>query len=54
MITPEAPLKEAIDALKTGGYAGYYSLEWEKMWHPEIPEPELAFADYPKAIQKYF
>ncbi|MGA0560334.1 sugar phosphate isomerase/epimerase family protein [Larkinella sp. VNQ87] len=50
----EAPLREAIDALKKGGYSGYYSLEWEKMWHPELPEPELAFADYPKAIQKYF
>ncbi|WP_020597365.1 sugar phosphate isomerase/epimerase family protein [Spirosoma panaciterrae] len=50
----EAPLKEAIDALKAGGYSGYYSFEWEKMWHPEIPEPELAFADYPKAIQSYF
>jgi sugar phosphate isomerase/epimerase len=50
----EAPLQEAIDALKAGGYSGYYSLEWEKMWHPELPEPELAFADYPKAIQHYF
>lgn len=50
----EAPLKEAIDALKADGYSGYYSFEWEKMWHPEIPEPELAFADYPKAIQSYF
>lgn len=50
----ETPLKEAIDVLKSGGYKGYYSFEWEKMWHPEIPEPELAFADYPQAIQKYF
>ncbi|MFD1140733.1 sugar phosphate isomerase/epimerase family protein [Larkinella insperata] len=46
-----APLKEAIDALKAGGYKGYYSFEWEKMWHPEIAEPEIAFADYPKAIR---
>ncbi|GAB3985607.1 sugar phosphate isomerase/epimerase [Spirosoma daeguense] len=50
----EAPLKEAIDSLKEGGYAGYYSFEWEKMWHPEIAEPELAFADYPKSIRRYF
>ena len=50
----EVPLVEAIDALKASNYAGYYSFEWEKMWHPELPEPELALADYPKAIQKYF
>jgi sugar phosphate isomerase/epimerase len=49
-----APLTEAINALKSGGYNGYYSFEWEKMWHPEIPEPEVAFADYPKSIKKYF
>lgn len=48
-----APLKEAIDALKAGGYKGYYSFEWEKMWHPEIAEPEIAFVDYPKAIRPY-
>jgi sugar phosphate isomerase/epimerase len=46
-----APLKEAIGVLKADGYAGYYSLEWEKMWHPEIAEPELAFADYPQAMR---
>ncbi|TLU97292.1 TIM barrel protein [Dyadobacter luticola] len=50
----EAPLTEAINALEGGGYKGYYSFEWEKMWHPEIPEPELAFADYPGAIIPYF
>lgn len=50
----EVPLKEAIDALKSSGYDGYYSFEWEKMWHPEIAEPELAFADYPKAMRRFF
>lgn len=50
----EAPLREAIDVLKADNYSGYYSFEWEKMWHPDLPEPELAFADYPKAIQTYF
>lgn len=50
----EAPLREAIGLLKSDGYTGYYSLEWEKMWHPEIAEPELAFADYPKAMRSLF
>jgi sugar phosphate isomerase/epimerase len=50
----EAPLREAIDALKAGGYGGYYSFEWEKMWHPEIEDPELAIPSYPPAMKAYF
>ena len=36
------PLREACSALKQNGYDGYLSLEWEKKWHPEIAEPEIA------------
>ena len=36
------PLREAFAALRQSGYDGYVSLEWEKKWHPEIPEPEIA------------
>jgi len=50
----EVPIFEAIDALDKGGYKGYYSFEWEKMWHPEIDEPEVALADYPKAMMRHF
>lgn len=50
----EVPVAEAIELLVTGGYKGYYSFEWEKMWHPELAEPELALADYPVAMKKYF
>lgn len=48
------PIFEAIDALARNGYKGYYSFEWEKLWHPEIADPELALADYPKAMKNYF
>ena len=50
----EVPIFEAIDILYKGGYKGYYSFEWEKMWHPEIDEPEVALADYPKAMKQHF
>jgi sugar phosphate isomerase/epimerase len=50
----EVPIFQAIDALAKGGYKGYYSFEWEKLWHPEIAEPEIALADYPKAMKKHF
>ena len=50
----EVPIFQAIDALAKGGYKGYYSFEWEKLWHPELTEPEIALADYPKAMNKHF
>jgi sugar phosphate isomerase/epimerase len=50
----EAPIAEAVHALVQGEYKGYYCFEWEKLWHPEIEEPEIALAHYPKAIRKYF
>lgn len=50
----EVPIFEAIDLLRKGGYQGYYSFEWEKMWHPEIAAPELALADYPVAMKEHF
>lgn len=49
-----APVKEALHALKTGGYAGYYSFEWEKLWHPEIQEPEIAFPHFSKNFSKFW
>ena len=50
----EVPIFEAIDLLQKDGYKGYYSFEWEKMWHPEIAAPELALADYPEAMKDHF
>lgn len=50
----EVPIFEAIDLLYNNGYNGYYSFEWEKLWHPEILEPEISLADYPKAMQHHF
>jgi sugar phosphate isomerase/epimerase len=50
----EVPLTEAINALVRGGYKGYYSFEWEKLWHPELEDPETALAYYPVAMKKYF
>ncbi len=48
------PIFPAIDLLVKNQYAGYYSFEWEKLWHPEILDPEIALADYPLALRKNF
>lgn len=50
----EVPIMSAIAALRDDRYKGFYSFEWEKLWHPEIAEPEIALADYPLAIKKQF
>jgi sugar phosphate isomerase/epimerase len=47
------PLKEIVQVLKKGGYKGYYCFEWEKKWHPEIEEPEVAFPRYAKVMTEF-
>ena len=50
----EAPVFEAIDLLYKNNYKGYYSFEWEKLWHPEIAEPEIAFAGFSDKMREHF
>ena len=45
------PIFQAIDLLYRNHYRGYYSFEWEKLWHPEILDPQIALADFPLAMQ---
>ncbi|MFM6938207.1 MAG: sugar phosphate isomerase/epimerase family protein [Aquirufa sp.] len=49
-----APVQEALHALKAGGYSGYYSFEWEKHWHPEIEDPEIAIPHYAKNFSNFW
>ena len=36
------PIRPIVDRLLADGYDGYFSLEWEKKWHPEIGNIEPA------------
>ena len=38
----ELPIARLFAALKSTGYDGWCTLEWEKRWHREIEEPEIA------------
>jgi sugar phosphate isomerase/epimerase len=49
----EVPVKRQVELLAETGYAGYFSFEWEKVWHPEIEEPEVAIADYARVVTQY-
>lgn len=46
-------LAQILRRLKQDGYAGLYSFEWEKRWHPEIEEPEIALAEYVRCMQQW-
>jgi sugar phosphate isomerase/epimerase len=47
----EFPADEAARLLKQSGYAGWLSLEWEKMWHPQIEPPEIALSLFAAKIR---
>jgi sugar phosphate isomerase/epimerase len=51
--TGVVPVKEQVRVLATGGYKGFYCYEWEKKWHPEIEEPEVAFPQYASVMKDY-
>jgi sugar phosphate isomerase/epimerase len=51
--TGEVPVKETVNVLVKNGYKGYYCYEWEKAWHPEIEEPEVAFPHYAETMTRY-
>jgi len=47
------PVKRQVKLLANAGFAGRYSFEWEKAWHTEIEEPEVAIADFARVIAQY-
>ena len=40
------PVAETVRMLEADGYNGYYSLEWEKRWHPELRDAAEEFPAY--------
>ena len=48
----DLPHEQIFDVLVNGGFDGYLSLEWEKRWHPELPDPEVAFLQYVEYMKR--
>ena len=44
--------QETISLLKSAGYEGWLSLEFEKLWHPELEEPEISLKVFMEQIKK--
>ena len=51
--TGEVPVRSQVQVLTRAGYKGYYCFEWEKKWHPEIEEPEVAFPHFARTMTSY-
>jgi sugar phosphate isomerase/epimerase len=51
--TGDVPMERQVLALRKIGYKGYYCFEWEKVWHPDIGEPEVAFPEYVQVVSAY-
>lgn len=39
-------IPQMVRQLEADGYTGLYSFEWEKRWHMELEEPEIAYPAY--------
>lgn len=44
------PIVKTLKALKAIGYNDYLSYEWEKRWHEDIEDPEIALPKYVETI----
>jgi sugar phosphate isomerase/epimerase len=44
------PIQRQIEALRSIHYKGFFCFEWEKLWHPDIDDPEIAIADYARVV----
>jgi sugar phosphate isomerase/epimerase len=42
---------DTVAAIRNLNYDGYVSFEWEKYWHPEIEEPDVALPDFSNAMR---
>jgi sugar phosphate isomerase/epimerase len=42
----EVPLRETIAWLDDTSFDGYYSFKWEKIWNPDLPEPQVAMPHF--------
>ncbi len=49
----EVPVRESLTALLRRGYDGWVAVEWEKKWHPQIEEPEVALPQHARLLREW-
>jgi sugar phosphate isomerase/epimerase len=50
----DVPIAEILRIIEHDKYKGYISFEWEKRWHPELPNPEMALPHFVEYFKKQF
>jgi sugar phosphate isomerase/epimerase len=48
----DVPVRKQVEVLAATGYTGCYTFEWEKVWHPDLEEPAIAFSDFAEFMRK--
>ena len=48
----EFPAVDCLRLLLDADYTGWHSLEWEKMWHPQLHGPDIALPLFPKKLSE--
>jgi sugar phosphate isomerase/epimerase len=49
----DVPIERQIQALRQINYTGFYCFEWEKVWHADLQDPEIAIPDFMKVASVY-
>jgi sugar phosphate isomerase/epimerase len=49
----EVRVREMLRLLTEHGYQGWVSVEWEKRWHQEIEEPEVALPQHLRLLESW-
>jgi len=49
----EVPVRGCLAALREVGYRGWVVAEWEKKWHPEIEDPEVALPQHARVLRPW-
>jgi sugar phosphate isomerase/epimerase len=48
------PLQELRTSLESSGFDRYISFEWEKKWHPEIPDANVALPHFARWFREHW
>ena len=51
--TGAVPITDILKWLTDDGFDGWLSYEWEKKWHPELAEPEVALPQYVEFMRRH-
>jgi sugar phosphate isomerase/epimerase len=48
----DIPLESALRVLRAANYDGWLTLEWEKLWHPDLEDAAVAFPEFVARIRR--